>query len=351
MGMRRAFRALAGAAVAAAGAACSPLGPPIDAETSRNYYLSRTRGAVVYSAGGNWFKLGHTVLDADVSTFRPLGSAVAVDQTRVFYRAHAQPQIDRSTFDVQGLVMRDARHVYYPSGGQPRLSILEGADPRTFAYLLPETENPREWAKDAHRVYRNHTPVEGDPETFVFLNRAFVADATRLFSRRLPHRVIREINEPYEVLNDYHLRLGNEILSGGLWPVQVLSFEEIHEIREVSPLVLMINGRVYARGEPFPYADVDHGTFEGWPGNQTFARDANSVYFIFSRIERIEGADPDTFIPFENYGSYARDAHRIYYQQEVLDDADRATFEVVQEEGRWFARDRHGSFFMGRRER
>jgi len=101
------------------------------------------------------------------NALRALTGAVGVDGTQVFYRAVAQPQIDRSTFQVEGLVMRDAQHVYFPPGGQPQLSVLEGADPLTFRYLLSETENPWQWAKDAHRLYYQNTVLEdADRENF-----------------------------------------------------------------------------------------------------------------------------------------------------------------------------------------
>lgn len=349
--MRDFARALSGLVLAALGAGCSPLGPPVDGDVSGSYYLSRARTAVVYCATGNWFKLGHTVLEADRRTFRPLAEAVGVDQERVFYRAFAQPHVDRATFEVDGFVLRDAKHVYFPQAMSQTLAVLDGADPATFRYLLPDSESPRQWAQDARRVYLDHEPLDVDAATFRFVNRGFTADDRRIYTRRTPFRAVADIAEPWEVLNPYHIRMGHRILSAGTWPARILEFDKIREIRPISSHVLVVNDTVFARGVPFPVDGVDAATFSGWPDHETFARDANAVYYIYSSEHRIEGADPATFAPIAGSQSYARDAHRIYYEDTVLEDADRETFEIVREGERVYARDRHGRFFMGRRER
>jgi hypothetical protein len=351
MGLGRTLLLIVGAVLCFALIGCSPLGRAVDPEVSENYYFGRFGRTVVHCRTGNWLKLGHAVMDADHATFRPLAPNVGVDRDRVYFREHPQPHISRERFVVDGLVLRDDEHVYVTKSRPPRLVVLEGADPATFRYIFPESVNPRQWARDASRYYLNHEPIDVDVETFRFLNNQFVADGTRIFTREGGLRPVSEVTGPIEVLNAYHLRMGDRILSGGLKGARILDFDAIEELREISPLVLVINGAVYARGEPFPVPGVDPASFEAWPGNQSFARDANAVYFIFHRMVRIEEADRETFAPFEGYGSYARDAHRIFYRDRVLTDADPETFEIARDKGGPYARDRHGRFRMGRRVR
>lgn len=327
---------------------CSPLGKPIDAGVSSNYFHERAGQGVLYCSQGNWRSLGyHHVEGADRQTFRPLGPHVAVDQHRAYFRQIPQPHVDHESLQYQERVIRDKDHVYFEESGG--LVTLEGADVESFRYLFPGDVNPFKWARDGNRYYINHKPIDVDVESFQFLNNGFVADRFKIYQRDSGLRPVAEVTGPIEVLNPYHLQMGNQILSGGTWGSRVLDFEEIEELREVGEYVLVINGTVYALGEPRP--EVDAASLETWPGNHTYARDAENVYYIFARMVLVEEADRESFEPMEGLGSYARDAHRVYYGFQVLKDADLETFEVVWEGDKYVARDKHGWFYMGFRRR
>lgn len=346
-----------GVAVAAATGAlalvsmgCGPLGKPIDAEVSANYFYGRAGQGVIFCRQGNWLKLGHSYVEgADRRTFRPVASHVAVDERQVYFQAIAQPHIDRETFEVVGRVLRDAEHVYFKGHGEDLLATVAGADVESFEYLFPEDVNPLMWARDAHRYYTNHAPIDVDVESFRFLNYGFVADRYEIYQRNAQLRPVSAVSGPIEVINDFHLRMGTRILSGGVWAPKVLDFEAIEELREINKYVMVINGEVYSQGARVGDG-VDAASLAAFPGNQTYARDDENVYFIFTGIERIEGADRATFEPMEGYGSYARDAQRVYYHKKVLEDADRESFEIMFDEEQSYARDKHGRFFMGFRQ-
>lgn len=144
--------------------------------------------------------------------------------------------------------------------------------------------------------------------------------------------------------------MGNQILSSGPAGYETLDFDAIDELRQINDRVLVINGGLYAWGQPFSVDDVDISTFEGWPDNDAYARDGEHVYFIFNRSFRIDGAHRESFEPFEKYGAYARDAEHVYYQGQVLEDADRETFEIAFDGDSPYARDKNGRYFMGSRQ-
>ncbi len=329
---------------------CGPLGKPVAPEISPSYFYGKAGQGVVYSSQGNWLKLGHNRVEgADRKTFEPLGPSVAVDKHQVYFRHVPQPHIDRDTFEYVDRVMRDKDHIYIDGHRAAPLAPVEGADVETFRYLFPEDRNPSMWARDAHRYYINHKPIDVDVESFRFLNYGFVADRDRIYRRDSTLPVVAAVTGPIEVLNRFHLRMGSQILSGGTWAPRVLDFDEISELREIGEYVMVINGGVYARGELVPEADA--ASLERWPDNRTYARDADHVYFIFPRMVKIEGADRESFAPMKKVGSYARDAHRVYYEFQILEDADLETFEVIPDSKKYDARDKHGYFRMGFRQR
>ena len=329
---------------------CGPLGKPVDPAVSPSYFYGKAGRGVVYSSQGNWLKLGHKPVEgADRETFQPLGPSVAVDKHQVYFRHNPQPHIDRETFEYVDRVMRDKDHVYVSRYREELLAAVEGVDVASFRYLFPEDVNPSMWARDANRYYINHEPIAVDVESFEFLNYGFVADRYLIYRRDSNLRVVAAVTGPIEVVNRFHLRMGNQILSGGTWASRVLDFDEIHELREVGEYVMVINGEVYDRGTVVP--GVDAASLELWPDNRTYARDAENVFFIFTKMVKIEGADRESFAPMERVGSYARDANRVYYGFKVLEDADLETFEVIPENKRYDARDQHGYFRMGFRQR
>ena len=339
-----------GACVGLLGVGCSPLGEAIDREVSSGYYEAARGDGVIFSAGGNWQMVGHHVVEgADREGFRPLAETIAVDRERVYYREHAQPAIDRESFEVEGKVWRDAAKVYFARAGETMLAQVEGADPASFRYLFEESVNPRMWARDAQRYYLEHVPIDVDAATFRFLNQGFVADREQVYRNQMHLTPVVDVSGPIEVINAFHLRMGTRVLSGGSWAHRVLEFEAIDALRSISDRVVVINDQVYEQGEQVVGWAGDSATLQAWPQNSTYARDAEHVYALVPTLRRIEGADRGSFEPMEGYGAYAQDAQQVYYRGQVLEGADRETFEIVAGEQGPYARDKHGAFVMGAR--
>jgi hypothetical protein len=332
-------------------AGCSPLGEPVDADVSSNYYHAKLGDGVTFCVQGNWAKLGHHKLEGvDTSTFRALASSIGADSEHVYYRQHQQPQIDRASFTVDGPLWRDATHIYYAKAGEERLASVSGADVDSFRYLFPETVNPRMWARDANRYYLDHQPIDVDAESFRFLNKGFAADREQIYRNQQGLTLVADVSGPISVINDYHLRMGTKVISGGSWAHRILTFDTIEEIRSISGQLVVTNGQLYDKGRLIEGWDGDLSSLEAWPQNETYLRDASHVYTLRPNLQRIEEADRASFAPAEDYGAYATDAQRVYYQGRVLSDADRDSFEIAVDSDGPYARDKHGRFFMGRRE-
>lgn len=328
---------------------CSPLGEPIDSNVSTGYYHAKSGQGVVFSAQGKWVELGHyPVVGADPKTFRPLADNLGMDSKHVYYRQHAQPQIDRSSFGVHAHVWRDAAHVYY-AADRERLVEIEGADPKTFQYI-PTENNPKLWAKDATHYYRQHHPVKVDAPTFHFLNQEFVADRQHIYRNQDNLPRVAAVTGPIKVINDFHLQMGDQILSAGNWGIKALSFDAITSIRPIGNQLLVVNQQVYLKGKKLDKWDGDVATLEVMPGSETYARDAKNIYTLRPNFRRVDGADRSSFAPFKAYGAYAVDAQRVYYQGAVVNDADRASFKIATDVRGPYAQDKNGRFLMGARE-
>ncbi|TDP75236.1 DKNYY domain-containing protein [Bradymonas sediminis] len=328
---------------------CSPLGEPVAEGISSGYYFSRWGDEVFFSAEGNWLGLGKSVVEgADRESFRPLSEHLAVDRARVYYRQYPQPQVDRDSFRVQGRVWQDDAHIYYARSRDTRLRVVEGADPEMFRYLFPEAENPTDWARDAEHYYLRHKAVEVDVDSFRILNETFVADRDSIYrNNTLPLARIVEVSGPIEQINDFHLRMGDQIISAGSWAFEVVTFDAIDEVRAIGTRVLVLNGQVYEKGKLLREWDGDAASLTTWPDNPYYAHDAGAVYALRPVLKRVEGADLASFEPAQDYGAYATDARRVYFNGRHLKDADRATFAIGRDADGVFAHDKHGRFMMG----
>jgi hypothetical protein len=205
------------------------------------------------------------------------------------------------------------------------------------------------WARDANRYYLDHEPIDVDADSFEFLNKGFAADREQIYRNQQGLTPVAEVSGPITVLNDYHLKMGNKVISGGSWAHRIVTFETIEEARPISRQLVVINGQLYEKGRLLESWGGDVSSLEAWPENEIYVRDSDHVYRLRPNLQRIEEADRASFAPAEDYGAYATDAQRVYYRGRVLRDADRASFEIAVDSGGPYARDKHGRFFMGRR--
>lgn len=352
MGFSKLASVVAGA-VSLALLGCSPLGKPVEPEVSGSYFYGKSRDSVVYARMGRWVSAGyHIVEGADRATFRPIADHLAVDKAGVYFQQHRQYHVDRESFQVEGLVWRDAQHVYHPpSAGQKILGVVGGADPRSFEFLFPDSRDPGKWARDKDRYYLYHNAIPVDADSFQIFNDDFVADRYHIYTNDAQLRVVSKVTGPIEELNRHYLRMGNRIIArGNQRGPQVLDFEEIVELRQVNEQLLVINGHAYARGELFAPEGLDVASLEAFPESYWYGRDKDSLYHIAYRFFRIE-ADRKSFELMEGLTMYGRDASSVYFEGELLEGADRETFEVVRRGEEYIARDKHGEFHMGSRTR
>ena len=186
---------------------CSP-GIKVESKLSDSYFYQPVSFLIIYSPNGNWFELDYRILSTTPWSFKVLSEDVGKNNNAVFYKYHKQTTGDIESFTVTSKVIKDKNFVYTVS--ESKFIPIEGADPKTFIYLEPNSVNQIVWGKDKSRYYFHDTPVSVDYNTFEFINDQYFYDKdsiyrtynTRIEGIDISHGNLIPISESYSKNKD-----------------------------------------------------------------------------------------------------------------------------------------------------
>lgn len=215
---------------------------------------------------------------ADRETFKPLGKHYAKDKDSVFIGSVKIAGADISSFEViddDFYYSKDARSIYCHA------QKLEGAD------VLSWVRINQDYSRDGQSLYYcGKKLVGGDPNSFVILNRTYAKDANNVYNFRGEKLEGADV-KTFQILNEFYAKDKiNAYNRGAVMTADAQSFEAL-------------------------------GIY--------YAKDKDSVY---SNDQKIIGADPDTFVVF-NDKSYlvGKDKNGVYLNgQKVPGDDPREYF-------------------------
>lgn len=304
----------------------SPLGQCIDPTVSDSYYYSKSsEKEVIYSPMGNWFELGKTKFTTDATTFKPLSREIGKDKNHIYYESYIQPHIDYHSFQIEGLILRDKHHVYYkPTDYTHKLMVVEDANPKTFETILLSAKHYYPWwAKDDQHYFLNYKKVKVDYATFRFLNPDLVADRQHLYLVETDTLKIKaDITAPLEQLDQNYTRMGNTLFyQHPTHGFASIAFDNINSIKIIDDEYILVNNTPILKGA-YLQTKVDTESFETFPDwNYIYARDKNHVYY---EGEIIQEADVNSF---EVVGfRYAKDNKHVYYEKHIVPGAQPKSF-------------------------
>ncbi len=311
------------------------MGKPVNNSISDSYYHHAWQEKIIYSPMGNWFELGYKETEADPATFSVLSRDFGKDKDFVFWKGKRQA-VDHESFIIDEYgIAKDAFHVYYHRDYGSSLSIIEGADPKTYKPLSLEKESyGQRWGKDDQTVFLYGKKVEADGKTFVRINQALAMDSTYLYAIINDYTatsgtaedhtsVVRKTQRPAgEVvsLNDYYARIGNNLIFSN-WknPFSLLHFDRIDTITVVDERNVVINNTLISDGKLMPAVDVASLVII----DRDYLKDKNAVYYD---TEKIKEADPASFSTIHEF--YTKDRQHVFYKTQILAGADPSNFTV-----------------------
>jgi len=325
---------------------CKDTGKLVDQKKSHSYFID-SKGKIVYCSGGSWFGAGVLQMNADTKSFQVLEEDLAKDKDFVYYREKAQDlEVDIPSFHIKNNIMKDRFHVFYNFHGN--IYSITGADPKTYELI----NNRKEWARDKDHYFYAGTMVAADRKTFAFVNDYFHKDKdsvyvlydTRYFRSVLPN------TGNIESISKYYIKAGNTIYYppfGKDSTAVTKTFNTLDNIRVINPSIISINNKtILSSGKNFKYDQVDAGSFQLFPidkeksayGNDSYSKDKNNVYYD---EEVIPDADAKTFVIMGDY--FGKDAKNAYYKSQLLKGVDAPSFKKQGD----FYKDKLGNKFSG----
>ncbi|MBY0435214.1 MAG: DKNYY domain-containing protein, partial [Cyclobacteriaceae bacterium] len=175
------------------------IGKPVNETLSKSYYHHYWKDKIIYSPLGNWFELGYTELDTDPTKFVVIAEHFAKDDSTVFWDNKKVPHVDLATFWVdKGGIPKDASHVYYNKQYEPKLVVVEGADPKSYHRMnrLDDQYLDLDWAKDDFNYFFKGVKVDVDYKTFKRLNETLAIDSNFIYTVNYDEGLIRKVENP-----------------------------------------------------------------------------------------------------------------------------------------------------------
>lgn len=259
----------------------------------------------------------------DAGTFEPLNCPYARDKDRVYSFGIVLQGADPSTIKTFGscygvvFYALDASRVYYE--GKP----IDGADPETFQILDPEMRS--EYARDAEQVYYKGKPIAGaDAETFSVLG-----DSTKRVIYGRDRNLVYYQGQTIRGSIGSSFGLGTKPLNGvaiysadGYDEKSVYFYGDRYE--NVTKALIIDQGRV-------PNGVVRVGSYFVYE-NETYCLESIKGSFYGRRMDM---SNVETFRNMKHLGGpYHKDTERVYYECQVLEDADPDSFEILSLEER-----------------
>ncbi|OOG16878.1 hypothetical protein BWD42_18870 [Sphingobacterium sp. CZ-UAM] len=302
---------------------------------SEDYYK---KGETVYFIpGGNDFERGSRKMDVDISSFSVIKTVYARDKNTIYFMGCPQQLVDAKTFKLKENIPVDQHHVFHFTGfpsatgacSKQQLTIVKGADPETYNTLYDQLQS---LSKDKTHYFYQSSPIDVDYETFEILNENFVKDKNRLYVvTQKGINPLQYTTDQVKVVNSEYLILdGKKLLY--YEPYQGIGVLETalptaNNIRLLDRKSIIIDQLVIIGGKRFPFADVDAESFkilEGIGGNSFWSGDKNHIYY---NEQLLSEADPKTFEVLKR--AVAKDAKHIFVGDKIFRDADVKSFRVV----------------------
>ncbi len=293
-------------------------GPPSKAPSTPDGY--QVEGSTVYYTTnnnffGNWVPNRVQLQGVDLKTFKPLKSSLlAADSKQVYYQGLAIPGADPATFRAfeDTRYSADAAHTYYDgnviagAGGLDAASKIEALDPNIV--------------KSKSHVFCNGFLVKGaDAATFELIGTGRVGrDKNDYYSFNFDGPVALLVPMKVHMASFKLLLPLTRLTTGGDEPWDMLEY-----------LVWAYEDKRYYTGNKV-CAIADPASFVVLPFG--YAKDSKQAYYLDQVIADADLATFQIVAPDhpknweKNFGRYAKDAKRVYYRGKVVRDADAASF-------------------------
>lgn len=323
---------------------CRNIGTLVDKQKSSSYFMD-PKGHIVYCQNGNWFSLGVLQMEADAKSFKVLSEDIAKDKDAVYFRHMTQKLVDKNSFYVENQIPKDRFHVYYIDQVLG-FKIIKGADPKTYERIDAHTN----WARDKDHYFYSNDMLHVDRKTFAFVNDYFVEDKDSIYVSPNIGDFKAVLPNPghVESINTYYIRIGNTIYYPPFQQgsaVVTRSFDTIHTIRVLDQNSICVNNTtILFQGKNFKYNDVDAPSFALFPTDEKneiyagnlYSKDKNNVYY---NQELIPDADVKTFVLIGS--EFGKDIKNAYYRKQLLQGVDASSF---KKDGQYF-KDKLGNKF------
>lgn len=290
---------------------CSPLGEPVDEKISNSHYYTKDKKDVIYSPGGNWFEVGSEKIGIeDITSLEILSSTLCKDKNKAYFKYNP---IDDVAIDINSLraapeswsfgsgYAMDKNSVYYFSTSGysiEKSKIIKGANPEHFT-LLNDSWGVAMWGKDDKHHFFENEKIDVDYNSFKVLSDRFGKDKHKAFCYNYNSFQQFEVDiTSFEIVGDiyakdkyniYHFDwydTNNEDLNK-LYTIAYLNFEDV--------------------------TTWDYG----------YVRVADNVYFAGEEIPQV---DASSFQSIKEYYNYAKDKAHVYFNGNIIENADPITF-------------------------
>lgn len=302
---------------------------------SDNYY--KKGGSIYFIPGGNGFERGSRKIIADLASFTVIGGDYARDKDQVYFMGCPQQSVDVKTFRMKKNIPVDQHHVFYFTGvasstspcNKSQLSIVEQADPETYNTAYDELPF---LAKDVTSYYYKNRSIQVDRSTFTVLNKKFAKDKNQLYAVTQESIVplgytahqVEVINQEYLLLDRKQLLYDQ--LEQGIG-VLTVSLPSVNQIKLLDAKTVVIDQLVIIEGKIFEDSRVDAKSFElgERSGVYTFwSRDKDYIYY---NQQLVPEADPKTFKVLKL--AVAKDAKHVFVGKEIFKGPEVKSFRKV----------------------
>ncbi|MFM8913041.1 MAG: DKNYY domain-containing protein, partial [Flammeovirgaceae bacterium] len=206
---------------------------------------------------------------------------------------------------------------------------VEGARPDSFQPVRINHESVTEWYKDDESYFLTGKRVTVDYPSFEIINEAISCDKEHVYitksdvtgglsrNKVLVTKASRPIGTS-KSLGPNYAQIGNSILlSNWKTDFSLLPFIKIDSVSAIDERRIVVNGQLVSDGVLLPNFNVS--AFVNL--DRDHIRDNQNVYY---NNQKIEGADAATFeVPYENY---SKDKNHVYYKGAVLQEARPSSF-------------------------
>ena len=258
----------------------------------------------------------------DVESFEVLNKYFGKDKNHVYYEANTieKGAVDLASFHVKNneympWVGLDKKHaytfekVYGKSKKGVKAIIIVGADPKTY------THTDWDWANDGKNRFYKFKMIPGDYETFEILNESFSKDKNTVF-----HQNGNNLNAIPADLATFET-LGKGPIAKDKSNVYCMSYKDNSENNLVT--IALNTGDTVANL------------------NDIYLKVGENIYHWGELVKEID-AESFEIVSYH----YGKDKNHVFYRGLVLEDADAATFGILEKGG---IGDKDGLFREGKR--